>query len=292
MYVTGAASSPHLPGVTLGSFQTTNAGGAADAFLVRIVPGAVLSIDKTADTALVDPGAKISYTLTYSNTGDADAVGASLTETVPADTVFKPAASTPGWSCTPSAEAGSTCTLALGTVPVGASGSATFTVKVKANVSTGGGTISNTACAHPGPNCATVQTPTTAAPILSITKTALFTGAKPGNVLRYKIKFSNTGNQDASPVAVTDTVPGSATFDPTDSTAGWSCTPDNSAGSVCTFPVGNLAAGANGSVVFAVTLSTLYSNTACVQVAPVVPELPARKAFAPPACSTATTPLK
>jgi uncharacterized repeat protein (TIGR01451 family) len=268
--------------------------GADDAFLVRIAPSAVLSIEKTADVAVVDPGNKITYTLTYKNYGELDATGASLTETVPENTTFKPLQSTTGWSCTPNEEAGSACTLALGTVAAGAGGTATFTVKVKAKVSANGSLIFNTACALPGPNCADAQTPTTASPILSITKTARFTEAKPGNVLRYTIKVFNTGNQDAQPTVITDTVPGNTVFDPASSTAGWSCTPNNSAGSVCKLTIGNLAAGANATVDFAATLSTLFSNTACVQVVPGVPELRAGKAKAlpPPACSTATTPLK
>jgi len=269
-----------------------------DAFLVRILPSAALSIAKTADVSIVDPGNKITYTLTYQNYGELDAAGASLNETVPANTVFKPTQSTPGWTCTPDATAGSACTLALGTVPVGAGGSATFTVKVKANVSASGGAINNTACAQPGPNCAVVSTPTTAAPILSITKTANFTEAKPGNVLRYTIKIFNTGNQDASPVTVTDTVPANSVFDAVNSTAGWSCAPNNSAGSMCTFPAGTLAAGDHATVVFAADLSTLYSNTACVQVVPQQPEFRSPKALRlprtlpAPACATATTPLK
>ncbi|HEX4963946.1 MAG TPA: SBBP repeat-containing protein [Thermoanaerobaculia bacterium] len=299
VYVTGQSFSTHLPGVTAGSIQpASGAPGVDDAFLVRIVPAAILSITKTADTSLVDPGGKITYTLTYQNVGELNATGATLTETVPADTVFRPTQSSPGWTCTPDANAGSACTLALGTVAVGASGSATFTVRVKNNVSASGSQISNTACAHPGPNCATVQTPTTAAPILSITKTANFTEAKPGNVLRYTIKAFNTGNQDASPVTITDTVPPNSVFDPANSTAGWSCSPDNSAGSVCTFPVGTLATGNHATVTFAADLSTLYSNTACVQVAAPQPELRSpkarrsAKALPAPACSTATTPLK
>jgi uncharacterized repeat protein (TIGR01451 family) len=276
-----------------GSWDTATFG---DAFLVRILPSAVLSIAKTADVSIVDPGNKITYTLTYKSYGELDAAGASLNETVPQDTVFKPALSTPGWTCTPDATAGSACTLALGTVPVGAGGSATFTVKVKATVSASGA-ISNTACAQPGPNCASTSTPTTAAPILSITKTANFTEARPGNVLRYTIKIFNTGNQDAAPVTVTDTVPGNSVFDPANSTAGWSCAPNNSAGSVCTFPVANLAAGDHATVVFAADLSTLFANTACVQVVPQQPEFRSPKALRSartlpaPACSTATTPL-
>ena len=276
----------------------TSGAGDGDAFLLRIAPSAVLSMAKTADVSTVDPGNKITYTLTYQNYGELDASGASLNETVPANTVFRPTQSSPGWICTPDATAGSACTLALGTVAVGAGGSATFTVKVKANVSASGGAINNTACAQPGPNCAFVSTPTTAAPILSITKTANFTEAKPGNVLRYTIKIFNTGNQDASPVTVTDTVPANSVFDAANSTAGWSCAPDNSAGSVCTFPAGTLATGDHATVVFAADLSTLYSNTACVQVVPQQPEFRSPKALRlprtlpAPACSTATTPLK
>jgi uncharacterized repeat protein (TIGR01451 family) len=271
---------------------------AGDAFLVQILPSSVLSITKTADVSTVDPGNKITYTLTYQSYGELDATAASLTETVPANTVFRPTQSSPGWACTPDANAGSACTLPLGTVPVGTGGSATFTVRVKANVSASGFQINNTACATPGPNCASISTPTTAAPILSITKTANFTDAKPGNVLRYTIKVFNTGNQDASPVTVTDTVPANSVFDPANSTAGWSCSPNNSAGSVCTFPVGTLATNDHATVVFAADLSTLYANTACVQVVPPQPEFRSPKALRSartlpaPACSTATTPLK
>ncbi len=272
-----------------GSWDTPTDG---DAFLVRILPSAALSITKTADVAIVDPGNKITYTLAYKNYGELDATGASLAETVPANTVFRPTQSSPGWSCTPDANAGAACTLALGTVPVGASGTAIFTVRVKNNVSASGGAINNTACAQPGANCASVSTPTTAAPILSITKTANFPNAKPGNVLSYTIKAFNTGNQDAAPVTLTDTVPPNSVFDAANSTAGWSCAPNNSAGSVCTFPVGTLATGDHATVTFAADLSALYSNTACVQVVPQAPEFRSPKALPAPACATATTPLK
>jgi uncharacterized repeat protein (TIGR01451 family) len=269
-----------------------------DAFLVQIRPSGVLSIAKTADVSTVDPGNKISYTLTYHSYGELDATGASLTETVPANTTFLPAQSTAGWTCTPDTTAGSACTLARGTVPSGAGGTASFTVRVKAKVSASGGQIDNTACAQPGPNCATLSTPTTAAPVFSITKTASFADAKPGSVLRYTIVILNTGNKDASPVVVTDTVPGNSVFDSGQSTAGWSCTPNNAAGAVCTFPVAILGAGDRATAVFAADLSTLFSNTACVQMVPQQVELRSpqglRSLNSPPApvCFTATTPLK
>ncbi len=233
--------------------------------------------------------------MNYQNYGELDATGATLTETVPENTVFRPTQSTAGWSCTPDDQAGSACTLALGTVVSGAGGSAVFTVKVKNNVSANGSFINNTACAHPGPNCAEASTPTTAAPILSITKTALFNQARPGNVLNYRIKVFNTGNMDANPLFVTDTVPGNAVFNPAVSTPGWACTPNNNAGSVCKLEVGNLGTGNQATVIFAATLSTLYSNTACAAVIPPAPELTeshaGKKVLPAPVCATATTPL-
>jgi hypothetical protein len=45
--------------------------------------------------------------LTYTNTGTQGATGIVLTETVPANTTFNAAASTPGWACTPDGSAGS-----------------------------------------------------------------------------------------------------------------------------------------------------------------------------------------
>jgi uncharacterized repeat protein (TIGR01451 family) len=267
--------------------------GSRDAFLIRIAPSAVLSIAKKPDVTIVDPGNKITYTLTYRNIGESDAVGATLTETVPANTSFTATLSTAGWSCTLGGDAGGTCTLALGTVAAGATGSAIFVVRVKNPVSTSGGSIANRVCAAPGPpNCAFTQTPTTAAPVLTITKTANFTQAKPGDVLHYTIKYSNIGNEDAAIVTVTDAVPPGTVFEPTTSTAGWSCAPNGSAGSVCTFTVGTLAAGAQGTVVFATTVLTTLSNTACVQFNPPGGELQTRTAAGVPVCSTATTSIK
>lgn len=270
--------------------------GSMDAFLARIGASAVLSIAKEADVEIINPGNRITYTLTYQNYGELDATGAVLNETVPENTVFRPTFSTPGWSCTPDDQAGSECTLALGTVAAGASGSAIFAVRVKNNLSSEGSAILNQACAEPGPpNCAFAFTPTTAAPILSITKQPLFNQARPGNVLDYRIKVFNTGNMDAEPVFITDTVPGNAVFNSTVSTPGWDCDPDGSAGSVCTFAAGNIGTGNHVTVIFAVDLSTLYSNTACAELVPVGPELADRsgsgKAFKAAVCATATTPL-
>jgi len=77
------------------------------------------SITKSDGGASVAPGGTASYTLTYANAGDQGATGVVLTETVPANTTFNAGASTAGWVCVPNNNAGSTCTLAVGTLAAG-----------------------------------------------------------------------------------------------------------------------------------------------------------------------------
>jgi uncharacterized repeat protein (TIGR01451 family) len=92
------------------------------------------------------PGGTVAYTLTYANSGSRDSMGVVITETVPANTTFNSAASTAGWSCTPSGNAGSTCTLAVGALAA-ASGNrtATFAITVANPVPGGVTQISDTA---------------------------------------------------------------------------------------------------------------------------------------------------
>ena len=61
-------------------------------------------------TYRVQPGDAITYTISYQNTGDQHPAGVVLTEVVPAHTTYTGS----GWTCTPGANAGSTCTLAVG----------------------------------------------------------------------------------------------------------------------------------------------------------------------------------
>ncbi|MEJ5199854.1 MAG: DUF11 domain-containing protein, partial [Anaerolineae bacterium] len=87
-------------------------------------------VSKTDGGVIVEPGDRIIYTLTFTNTGSVAAMDVVITETVPATTTFVLAASTPGWSCPDGSPAGTICTFMIGHVPPGASGSITFGVKV------------------------------------------------------------------------------------------------------------------------------------------------------------------
>lgn len=240
-----------------------------------------LALTKTDGGASVVPGGTVAYTLAYTNSGAA-ATGVVLTETVPANTTFSSVASTAGWSCVPDANAGSTCTLAIGAVAGAGSGNATFAVTVVNPVAAGVTQVSNTASvaddglhgADPTPanNSASDTTPVDAAPDLTLTKSDGGATVLPGGTAVYTLSYANAGNQGATGVVLTETVPAESTFDAVSSTAGWACAPDANAGSTCTLTIGALAGGgANGSATFAVTVAnpptagtTQISNTASV----------------------------
>ena len=235
-----------------------------------------LAIVKDDGGALPPPGGTVSYTLAYTNTGNQDATGVELTDTVPDNTTFDSGASSPGWACVPDDNPGSVCTLAIGSLGgAGGAGLATFAVIVDNPLAAGVDQISNTASIsddgangadpNPGDNSDSDTTPMDAAPDLAIAKNDGGALPLPGGTLAYTLTYANNGNQDATGVELTDTVPDNTTFDAGASTAGWACVPDNNPGSVCTVAVGALAGGGSGgAATFAVDLDS-----------PLPPSLPA-----------------
>ena len=73
-------------------------------------------------------------------------------------------------------------------------------------------------------------------------------------MVTYTLTYTNTGTQGATGVMITETVPANTSFDVFSSTPGWVCTPNDDAGSTCTFVVGKLPAGASGSATFVVVV--------------------------------------
>jgi uncharacterized repeat protein (TIGR01451 family) len=108
-----------------------------------IAPMVDLRISMTDGGVTARPGQPIAYTINYTNTGTVGATGVVIIGTVPAGTTFDPATSTPGWVCTPNNQAGSTCTIAVGTLPGGGSGSLLFVVRVLDPLPPGASQITN-----------------------------------------------------------------------------------------------------------------------------------------------------
>jgi len=115
---------------------------------VTLPPTPGLSLTKDDGVSNVTSGDTISYTLNFQNTGNVALDNVTLTDAVPADTSFNPGASTPGWDCT-----GSPCSINVGTLLPGASGSVVFAVTV--NNPSGG--ISNSATITSGATSATAS---------------------------------------------------------------------------------------------------------------------------------------
>ena len=239
-----------------------------------ITSAAALNLTKDDSDATVTPGNSVVYQLDYGNTGNQDAALVELTETVLAETTFDAANSTVGWSCLPDINPGSTCTYSVGTLGGNDSGSVDFALLLNNPVSDTITQLDNTASAS-ADNAQTVNaqdsTPIIASVSLRMVKSDGDITASLERIVSYSLIYFNDGDRNAVGVELTETVPDNTTFQPLSSTPGWNCTPDNSAGSSCSFTVGDLAGGGKLVTFFAVKVDatldisvTELSNTATV----------------------------
>ncbi len=208
----------------------------------------VLALTKAVDRSTASPGDRLTYTLTYRNTGNADASEVVLTDALPARTTFVSASNGGTF-------ANGSVRWSLGTVAAGASGSVTFVVQLDAVFPNGTTTIVNVGAVS-GASLAPVEsnpvtTTVTAAPSLSVTKAVDLTTASPGQALTYTLSYTNSGNADATQAVLTDALPARTTF----VSASDGGTFAN--GSV-RWNLGTLAAGASGTVTLTVKLDAVF----------------------------------
>ncbi len=227
-----------------------------------------LVLAKSDGGLTAEPGDTVVYNLTYANVGNRGATGIALTETVPEHSTFAPGTSSPGWTCSPSGDAGSRCGLEIGALAGGgAGGSARFAVVIDATVPAGTDeTINraevaddgaNGADANPADNEAQDSTPIEAEPEIQLLKTLDdVSDPTPGGTLVWRIHYANVGNEDAAGVVLHDQVPEHTTFAPGASSPGWTCVPGPSAGSQCSLSLGTVPAGSSGEVLFAARLDS------------------------------------
>lgn len=263
-------------------------GGVQDPTVTALDAEALLTLAQSADTETIAPGGLLTYTFTYGNAGNQSVDGAVLRTVVPAGTAFDDDATTAAWVCTDTDDdadpndAGSICTLSGLTVAGGVGGlTADFAVTVLTPAAAGLETIAHEAHLYLDDDAVVAGTPAAtsalattlvAVPDLSLTKSdGGAEGVAPGQTIMYTLHYANVGNQDATGVVLTETVPDHTHLNAAASTPGWSCTPGGEAGATCTLAVGALAGGANGTAVFAVTVDlplapgiASVSNTASV----------------------------
>ncbi len=95
---------------------------------------------------------------------------------------------------------------------------------------------------------------------------------QPGDDIIYTLNYTNLGNGPATNVVISDVVPVNTSFNAALSPVGWTCLPNNLAGSTCTYTtIPLLNPGDSGSVTFVLTLNnpfpagvTHVTNTATI----------------------------
>jgi uncharacterized repeat protein (TIGR01451 family) len=225
----------------IASTQTASAAGTE--LTTTVVSAPILNISKTAAPSPVVAGQDLTYTITYSNTGNENAANTVITDTIPANTTFKSA--TGGGT-----HAGGVVTWNIGTLNA-KSGNRTVTLTVTTSATLAdGATITNNTynidCDQTAMVSGTPLVTNVIKPVLTVAKTAATT-ADLGTDITYTINYGNTGGAVATLVVLTDNVPTGTTFK--SATGGGTLS-----GSTVTWNLGNLASGASGSVTMTVTL--------------------------------------
>ena len=232
--------------------------GAVGTVNVNLQPN--LFVDITDNGVTTTAGGSVIYDIDYGNIGNVNSTNAVLTQVLPPNSTFDPANSTAGW--TETAPGSGIYTLNVGTLGVGATGSATFAVTVDDPLVAGVDQLdvdisisddgANGADIDPTDNADAELTPITAAPDLFVTKDDSQSVVIAGDSIQYTINYGNTGSQGATGVVITESLPAGTSFDAANSTSGWAET--SSGSGIFEFNIGPLNASASGSVTFAVTV--------------------------------------
>src|SRR5437773_2683207 len=233
---------------SIDSNETAPTNGAAITTTVSSAP--VLSISKTDSPDPVNAGSNITYTISYSNTGNANATGVVISDTVPANTSFVSA--TGGGTL-----AAGVVTWNIGALAAGASTSVQLVVAVASPLANGtvitNGTYSIDSNETAPTSGAAITTTVSSAPVLNISKKVGRAPGKAGSNITYAISYSNKGNMNATGVVISDTVPANTSF--VSATGGGTL-----AAGVVTWNIGALAAGASTSVQLVVAVASPLAN--------------------------------
>ncbi|MBI5100624.1 MAG: DUF11 domain-containing protein [Nitrospirae bacterium] len=153
---TGAATNQNT--ATIKSPQTTDASSTASVYVD--MPRPLLTLKKTAGAALVAPGSNVTFTLAYTNSGNATSSSTVLSDPLPSGFTYVSATGSP--TSVPSVGGNGTVTWTIGSLAAGASGSVTVTVQASnpftgaANPATNTASISSTQVTTPVTDSANV----------------------------------------------------------------------------------------------------------------------------------------
>ncbi|MCB0020062.1 MAG: DUF11 domain-containing protein, partial [Anaerolineales bacterium] len=223
-----------------------------------IGPSVDLAINKSSALTSLSPGDTVTYTLTFSNSGTITATGVVITDTLPAHSVLNIAGSSPGWT-----QIGNSNIyfIEVGEVPVGSVRNITANVDISSSVPASLDSITNSvvigddhsygADLMPGDNSDELTLLLEAAPDLAIRKSDNNALAIPGERITYTVRYENVGNQGATGIVITETLPADSTFEPLGSSPNWQ---QVGSSNVFTAGVDSLSAFSTGIFTLVVTL--------------------------------------
>jgi uncharacterized repeat protein (TIGR01451 family) len=200
-------------------------------------------------------GQVLTYTLNYTNSGNAPANNVVITDRIPSNVSFQ--------NCSPSCTSGSgVYTFTLGTLNAASTGSARITVRVDSTLPAGLRAITNTARIRTstsgdnqannfGEDADTIST----VPVLDIRAVYSTTTPYPTKMVTYTVRYTNTSAMATTGVVISTTQSPYVTYVSAGSSA-WV----NVGGNAFTYAVGNLPAGASGVLTFVVTLPTTFTE--------------------------------
>jgi uncharacterized repeat protein (TIGR01451 family) len=214
---------------------------------LNVVLVADLKITKTVETNPIVAGAPVTYRIDVVNQGPSIAPNALISDPLASNVTFTSASA--GCIQTTTEEARTVIACHLGTLAVGATGSATITVTPLAGAT---GTLTNTATAgsdaldaSTGDNTATVTSPITTEGDVGITLTGPAT-VDAGGTATFQLGYLNNGPSDVTNVLITDTLAAGLTLQPPPG-----CTFSTQ---LLTCSIASLPAGASGQIDLTVTI--------------------------------------
>ncbi|MBC7228180.1 MAG: DUF11 domain-containing protein, partial [Thermoflexales bacterium] len=172
-----------------------------------------LDLEKSAEPPVVQASGLLTYTLVVTNTGIVSATSVVVTDAVPANTSYL--------SCGPApcGEAGGVVSWTLGVLDIGIPRVLTMLVQVNSPLPNGT-ILTNIAWVTSTEGLTdtdTVTTPVGSAPILSLLKSSTDANGsdlRPGDLLTYTLVVANLGNETATNVTISDTIPSHTTYVP------------------------------------------------------------------------------
>ncbi|MEM7052630.1 MAG: hypothetical protein AAF604_23405 [Acidobacteriota bacterium] len=224
-----------------------------------------MTVAESVDPVVAGSGTgNLVYTVTVTNPGSVDASGVVVDNTLTLPTGVT------ADSQTPSAGTFSGTTWTLGDLDAGTSETLTVTLTATASAAVGTDTIADTATITAvnevdtnGSNDSASEATSIARELdvaVSLAETGSLTEVLAGGVLTFEVTANNVGASDATAVVLSATVPANSTLDAASSSAEWDCPDGDSAGSTCTFEVGDLGEGTQSSATFVVNVDTVLAR--------------------------------